>query len=178
MTPLGGLAVAGLLAAASQGAGTVQAPVPPRQADPVLAAGTRVPMRTVEALSSRTARQGQRFGLEVTEAVLVDDLVVIPKGAPGIGEVRRVVEKGIFGKSGKLEVQVLFVTVGGSRIRLDGRTRDKGSSGAVGVALGLPLVGISSAFISGTSARIPAGTAIEGFVYEDLPLRPAASAGN
>jgi hypothetical protein len=174
MSPLGGLAVAGLLAAASHAAAPEQAAqVPPRYAGPVLAAGTRVPMRTTEALSSKTAHQGQRFGLEVTEAVLVDNLVVIPQGARGVGEVRRVVEKGIFGKSGKLEVQVLFVTVAGNRIRLDGRAVDKGSSGAVGVALGLPLVGISSAFISGTSARIPAGTLLDGFVYEDLPLRPA-----
>jgi hypothetical protein len=170
------LAAALLVAGAAQSADPPPAPpIPPREAGPVLRAGTRVPMRTTEPLSSKTAHQGQRFGLEVTEAVLVDGLVVIPSGAAGIGEVRRVIEKGIFGKSGKLEVQVLFVTIGGDRLRLDGRGRFKGSSGAVGVALGLPLVGSSSAFISGTSAKIPAGTALDGFVYEDLPLRPAES---
>jgi len=142
---------------------------------PVLRAGTRVPMRTTEALSSKSARQGQRFALETTEPVLVEGLVVVPKGAPAVGEVRRVVEKGVFGKSGKLEVQLLFVEAAGTRIRLEGRARGKGASGAAPVALALPLIGISSAFISGTSAKIPAGTAVDGFVYQDLSLRPAGN---
>lgn len=173
MTALRLLALAGLTLAlpASAQRPPVESMAP--AGTPVLRAGTRVPMRTTQALSSKTARQGERFSLEVTEPVLVDGLVVIPKGATGVGEVRRVVEKGVFGKSGKLEVQVLFVEVAGSRIRLDGRARDKGSSGVAPVAIAMPLIGISSAFISGTSARIPAGAPLDGFVYQDLPLRQA-----
>ncbi|MBV8686845.1 MAG: hypothetical protein JOZ90_10740 [Alphaproteobacteria bacterium] len=169
-------AAAGLLLVAPAAAQPPEVPPPPLPAPsgPVLKAGTRVPMRTREPLSSKTARQGQRFDLEVTEPVLVDGLVVVPLGARGVGEVRRVVEKGMFGKAGKIEVQLLFVEAGGTRIRLGGRAKDKGASGAAAVAIGLPLVGISSAFVSGTSARIPAGTPIDGYVYQDLPLRPAA----
>src|SRR3712207_7039641 len=50
-----------------------------------------------------------------------------------VGEVSRVVEKGMMGKPGKLEVRVMYVDVGGTRIRLDGKARDKGASGAAGV---------------------------------------------
>jgi hypothetical protein len=169
-----------IAAVAAAAPAAVQGPPPPaaaivtpRYAGPMLRMGTRVPMRTTQALSSKTAHQGQRFDLEVTEAVLVDGLVVIPRGARGVGEVRRVVEKGVFGKSGKLEVQVLFVEVAGSRIRLDGHSRDKGASGVAPVAIAMPLIGLSSAFISGTSAKIPAGAPVDGFVYQDLPLQPA-----
>lgn len=141
----------------------------------VLRAGTAVPMRTIQPLSSKRARQGQRFDLEVSEDVRVDGLLVISKGARGVGEISRVLPKGMMGRSGKLEVRVLFVEAGGHRIRLDGAARDRGKSGVAPVAIAYPLVGLSAAFFTGTSATIPAGSAIEGHVYQDVRLaRPAA----
>ncbi|HYI40522.1 MAG TPA: hypothetical protein VE053_09415 [Allosphingosinicella sp.] len=141
----------------------------------VLNRGTRVSMQTVQPLSSKRALQGQRFDLEVSEEVRVNGMLVIPKGARGVGEVSRVVEKGMMGKAGKLEVRVMYVEVGGTRIRLDGKARDKGASGAAGVVLAAPLIGLTgAAFVKGKSAVIPAGSNIEGFVYQDVPLtRPA-----
>jgi hypothetical protein len=132
-------------------------------------------MKTLEPLSSKRARQGQRFGLEVSEDVRVDGMLVIPRGARGVGEVSRVVTKGVMGKPGKIEVRALFVEVGGARIRLDGKAADKGESGAAPVLLTAPLVGLSAAFFTGKSAVLPAGSAIQGFVFQDLPLvRPAS----
>jgi len=141
----------------------------------VLRHGTRVPMQTVQPLSSKRALQGQRFDLEVREEVRVGGMLVIPKGAHGVGEVSRVVEKGMMGKPGKLEVRVMYVEVGGARIRLDGKTKDKGASGAAGVVIAAPLIGLTgAAFVKGKSAVIPAGSSIDGFVYQDVPLaRPA-----
>jgi hypothetical protein len=151
----------------------VQAEAPPL----VLRHGTRVPMQTVQPLSSKRARQGQRFDLEVTEEVRVEGLLVIPKGARGVGEVSRAIPKGMMGKAGKLEVRVLFVEVGGQRIRLDGQAADRGKSGLAPVALMTPLVGIASGFITGKNATIPAGSAIDGYVYKDVPLaRPPSPA--
>ncbi|HEX8571231.1 MAG TPA: hypothetical protein VF759_00615 [Allosphingosinicella sp.] len=164
----------GLIAAALLAAAPIAAWAQPAAAELVMSAGTRVPMRTVEPLSSKRARQGQRFELEVSEDVRVDGLVAIPKGARGVGEVSRVVEKGLMGKPGKLQVRVMFVEVGGARIRLDGAAADRGESGAAPVALAAPLIGVSAAFFTGTSAKIAAGSPIDGFVYKDIPLvRPA-----
>jgi hypothetical protein len=158
-----------LLAGAPVGASAQAGPAP------VLRQGTPVPMKTVAPLSSKRARQGQRFDLEVMDDVRVDGLLVIPKGAHGVGEVSRVVTKGMMGKPGKLEVRVLFVEVAGARIRLDGMARDKGSSGAAPVALAAPLIGLSAAFFTGKSAVLPAGSSIEGVVFQDVPLaRPTA----
>ena len=139
----------------------------------VLRAGTPVRLRVLERLSSKTAVQGKRFPVEVSEDVLVDGLLVIPKGTRGVGEVARVIEKGMFGKSGKLRIRALFVEVGGSRIRLDGETRDTGTPGTAPVVLAVPLIGVSAGFFTGTSAVIEPGTEFEGLVRDDLPLRPA-----
>ncbi|HEX8623242.1 MAG TPA: hypothetical protein VF718_14835 [Allosphingosinicella sp.] len=143
-------------------------------AGPVLLKGTPVVLKTLAPLSSRWAVQGQRFDLEVRDEVRVDGLLVIPRGARGVGEVSRVVTKGMMGKAGKIEVRVLFVEVGGARIRLDGVASDKGASGAAPVVLAAPLIGVSAAFFTGKSAVLPAGSTIEGFVFQDMPLvRPA-----
>jgi len=158
------LLAAALLAGAPLGAAA------PADTAPVLSQGTRVPMRTVEPLSSKRAQQGQRFGLEVVDDIRVDGMLVIPAGSHGVGQVSRVVTKGMMGKRGKLEVRVLFVEVGGTRIRLDGTASDRGHSGAAPVAVAAPLIGVSAGFFTGTSALIPAGSAIDGYVYEDVPL--------
>ena len=155
-------------------AAALLAAAPAAAQDLVLRHGTRVPMKTLEPLSSKRARQGQRFGLEVSEDIRVDGMLVIPRGARGVGEVSRVVVKGVMGKPGKLDVRVMFVEVGGTRIRLDGKARDRGQSGAAPVALAAPLIGVSAGLFTGTSAVIPAGSPIDGFVYQDVPLvRPA-----
>lgn len=158
-----------LLAGAPLGAAAEPAPAP------VLRRGTAVPMKTLQPLSSKRARQGQRFDLQVSDDVRVEGMLVIPKGARGVGEVSRVVTKGMMGKRGKLDVRVLFVEVGGTRIRLDGSARESGESGAAPVALAAPLIGVSAGFFTGTSAVIPAGSPIDGYVYQDVPLaRPEA----
>jgi hypothetical protein len=149
--------------------------IEPAQGPLVLRYGTRVPMKTVHPLSSKRAHQGQRFDLEVTEDVRVEGFLVIPKGSRGVGEVSRAIPKGMMGKAGRLAVRVLFVEVGGQRIRLDGQAADRGKSGLAPVVVGMPLIGIASGFFTGKSAVIPAGSAIDGYVYADLPLvRPAA----
>jgi hypothetical protein len=166
-----------MLAATLLAAPAVAAPAQPAApaAELVLRHGTRVPMQTVQPLSSKRARQGQLFDLEVSEEVRVDGRLVIPRRAHGVGQVSRVVAKGVMGKPGQLEVRVLFVEIGGTRIRLDGKGKDKGSSGGAGVVLAAPLIGMSAAFVTGKSAVIPAGSAIDGFVYQDVPLaRPAS----
>jgi hypothetical protein len=86
------------------------------------------------------------------------------------------VAKGMMGKPGKLEVRVMFVEAGGSRIRLDGKGKDKGASGAAGVVIAAPLIGLTgAAFVKGKSAVIPAGSSLDGFVFQDVPLtRPVS----
>ncbi|PTQ13321.1 hypothetical protein CLG96_04260 [Sphingomonas oleivorans] len=146
----------------------------------VLRAGTEVPMRTNGELSSKTNRQGDRFDLTVTEDVLVGPHIVIPRGARGIGEITRLIPKGAFGKSGKLELRLLYVEVGNARVRLDGRAGDRGRSGTGATVATAVLAGVFSAFVTGTSARLPSGSTLVGYVERDLPLvlRPRSAAGD
>ena len=69
-----------------------------------------------------------------------------------------------------IEVRMLYTTVNGRQIRLSGATDDKGVTGTAGVVGAVVLLPVAGFFLTGTSAVIPAGSAITGFVQEDVPL--------
>ena len=159
------------LVAAAAAQAVVAAP-----AQPVLRAGTPVPLATVEEVNTKTHLQGARFDLAVRDDVRVGNHIVIPKGALAVGEVTRHVARGPLAKSGRLEIRLLHVTVGDRRIRLDGSVSQKGPS-----TTGSPVVtGVATmalgALILGRSASVPAGTPITGYVHRDLPLAVASAA--
>ena len=139
---------------------------------PTLRAGTSVPLRTLTELTTKgkRLRVGDRFNLEVAESVTVEGVTVIPVGSPAIGEVTSVRNKGMWGKSGKIEVRILYATVNGRQIRLSGATDDKGVTGTASVVGAVVLLPIAGFFLTGTSAVIPAGSGITAFVQEDVPL--------
>jgi hypothetical protein len=148
----------------------IVAPAAPVPGALVLRAGTPILMQTVVGLSSLTNREGDRFDLSVTEDVTVGGYTIIGRGARGIGEIAKLVPKGSFGKSGKLELRLLFVEAGDARIRLDGRAASRGRSGTAGTVVTAVLAGTFAAFVTGSSAVVPAGSAMTGFVDRDLPI--------
>ncbi len=138
----------------------------------VLRTGTEVSLKLMEGLTTegKKLRVGYRFQMETSEPVLVNGQVVVPAGSPAVGEITEVRNKGMWGKSGHLTASILHLTVNGRQIRLTGTFDDKGVTGTgavVGAILLLPVVGF---FTTGTSARIPVGAPVKGFVGEDVPL--------
>lgn len=166
-----------------------QAPVPspvvaapitaPTTTNAVLRVGTEVPVRLVEELTTKgkRLRVGHRFRLETSEPVMVQGVTVIPVGSPAVGEITDVRNKGMWGKSGHLGARLLYVTVNGRQIRLSGAFDDKGVAGGVGAVAVSAIVFLPAGFfMTGTSAMVPAGTIIKGFVDEDVPLSIASAA--
>lgn len=124
----------------------------------------------------KAAKVGQRFNLEVAAPVEVNGVTVIPAGAPAWGEIVGVRNKGMWGKSGKLDAKLLFLRVNGRQIRLTGSFDDKGVTGTgavIGAILFVPVVGF---FTTGTSAVLPMGGAVNGFIDEDVELAIANTA--
>jgi hypothetical protein len=144
----------------------------------VLRAGTPVPLRMMEAVTTKkkAAKVGQRFQLEVAAPVEVNGVVVIPAGTPAWGEITEVRNKGMWGKSGKLNAKLLYLRVNGRQIRLTGAFDDKGTTGTAGVVGAIAVLPIAGFFMTGTSAELPAGAAVNGFVDEDIELAMAATA--
>lgn len=144
----------------------------------VLRAGTPVALRMMEEVTTKkkAARVGQRFIMEVAEPVVVNNITVIPSGTPAWGEITTVRNKGMWGKSGKLDARLLYLRVNGRQIRLTGSFDDKGVTGTAGVVGAVVLVPIAGFFMTGTSAVLPKGGAIGGFIDEDVELSFANAA--
>lgn len=151
----------------------------------VLRAGTEVPLRMEEGLDSndKSLREGQQFRMSVANDVRLGNVVVIPAGSPATGEITDIRRKGMWGKSGRINARVLSVRVGDRLIRLTGTFDDKGVTGTAGVVAAIAFVPIAGFFMTGTSAKIPAGGGVKAFLDEDLqiampaaPLPPAVAA--
>lgn len=149
----------------------------PSTSNAVLRVGTEVPLKLSEELTTKgkKLRVGQRFQMETAAAVVVQGVTVIPVGSPAVGEITDVRNKGMWGKSGHLSARILYVTVNGRQIRLSGAFDDKGVAGGVGAAAVSAIVFLPAGFfMTGTSARVPLGAPVKGFVDEDVPLSIAA----
>jgi len=78
-------------------------------AETMLRAGTPVPLKMLEELTTKgkKLKVGHRFRMEVAQPVTVGGTVVIPAGTPAMGEVTEVRNKGMWGKSGRINARVL-----------------------------------------------------------------------
>lgn len=157
--------------AAPQSTASVAQIAPPKQ-ESILRTGTVVPVRTLVELTTKKKklRVGERFNVEVAEAVMLNGQVVIPAGSPGMGEITNVRNKGMWGKSGAIEGRLLYVRVGDRQIRITGAFNDKGVTGTAGVVAAVAFVPIAGFFTTGTSAHIASGSILKGFLDEDLPV--------
>ncbi len=137
-----------------------------------LRAGTSVPLKMSEVLSTKgkKLKVGQRFQLETAENVTIDGNVVIPAGSPAVGEITEVRNKGMWGKSGRINARVLYVRANGRQIRMTGSLDDKGTTGTAGVVGAVALLPIAGFFMTGTSAEIPLGAPVNAFVDEDISV--------
>jgi hypothetical protein len=139
----------------------------PEVATPAVAPGTpmTVPALTpvyirIDAeLTSKTSRNGDRFPIHVDEDVRVGDVVVIPAGSAGEGEVIHAAKSGAGGKPGELLIAARFVRVGDREVRL--RSFSLGAKGRdrANAALGTGVVlGPLALFVVGGVMTIPNGT--------------------
>ena len=174
------VALAGALLVVSA-SGTAQMVAPAAPASPMivggsnasmLRTGTEVVLKTSEELTTngKKLRVGHRFRMEVAEPVMLNGVVVIPAGSPVTGEVTDVRNKGMWGKSGRINARVLYTQVNGRQIRLSGMVDDKGKTGTAGVVGAVAFVPVAGFFVTGTSANIPLGTTVKGFLDEDVPV--------
>lgn len=145
----------------------------------ILRAGTNVPLKLLEELTTKEKklRVGQRFQMEVSENVMLGTNIVIPVGSQAVGEITDVRNKGMWGKSGKINARALYVRVAGRQIRLTGQLDDKGKAGGVAAAAVSGIVFLPAGFfMTGTSAKIPIGAPLVAFLDEDVQVAVATAA--
>lgn len=143
-----------------------------------LPANTEVLLKTNQEVTTKgkTWSEGDTFALTVVHDVMLGDYVVIPAGSRATGRITWLTNKGMFGKSGKMDVELEYVTVNGRRIDLEGTYRQEGEGNTVATVAGVVAVPIAGLFITGRSGRIPQGRELMATTENDIELAIPASA--
>lgn len=133
-----------------------------------LPSNTEVWVSLNSAMSSKESKNGDKFDVTVTRDVMMGDYVVIPRGTPGHGQIGYRTGKGAFGKSAKMEFDLVDVKIGDRYIPLSGHYRIEGN-GNTGAAVGAVVaVGVFGAFVTGHSATAAQGSEWKGYTKEPI----------
>lgn len=139
-------------------------------------------------MSTKTSHKGDKVTFKASDNLYVGDVLVIPKGALGEGEIKKVVQPGIFGKDGRIDISFTYIYgIDGTKIPVTvgelAKQKAESIAGAAGVAIGSmivlgPVGLVGGAFVKGNSVTIPVGS--ETFVQtaEDVSIQGIVYQGN
>ena len=140
----------------------------------VLRAGAPVPVVLSQALTTKgkALKVGQRINLEVAQDILLNGRVAIPARSPVEGVLTQVRNKGMWGKSGAIFLEIKSVSINGVPVRLKGDMNSRGETGTAGVVGAVVALPIAGFFVTGTSAEMPLGMPGRAFLDQDITLAP------
>ncbi|MGC2476806.1 MAG: hypothetical protein WA485_20900 [Candidatus Sulfotelmatobacter sp.] len=127
-------------------------------------AGTRISVRTIDAIDSTKNRVGYRFQASLEEPLWVDGSLVVPKGADVYGRLDESKETGTFAGRSQLKLQLTGIVVHGQTVPLvtgeyEVSGKSKGESTAKRTVGGAAIGSIIGAIAGGgKGAAIGAGT--------------------
>ncbi len=145
-----------------------------QQVGSVLRAGAPIPVVLSQPLTTKgkQLKVGQLIQLEVAQDVLLHGRVVVPARSPVEGVLTHVRNKGMWGKSGAIQLHIKSVNINGSNIRLKGEMDSRGSTGTAGVVGAIVALPIAGFFVTGTSAEMPLNMPGRAFLDQDITLAP------
>jgi hypothetical protein len=160
-----------------------EAPAPaPRATNVTIPTGTRLVLRTSDAIDSRRHQAGHRFRAQLESAIVIDGITAVPRGAFVHGRIAQASQGGRAVGSSELSIEFTDLMIndqlfeiategmqaqtGNEAGRTAGRTaRAAAIGGLIGGRSGLrtgAAVGVGASLLtSGQSINIPAGTILE-----------------
>jgi hypothetical protein len=137
-----------------------------------LPANTEITLAMNDTITTKGRRwnEGDTFPLTVTHDVMLGHYLVVPRGSRAVGRITYLTNKGAFGKSGKLEIDLEYVEVSGRRIPLTGHYRQEGEGNTVATVAGVIAVGVFAGFVTGKSGVIPQGRELVAHTRDDLAV--------
>lgn len=143
------------------------------EAKSALKEGTEVELTFGQALSSKTAAEGDSVRFTLNEDLKVGDVVVVRKGAEAVGTVTNAKKSGMMGKPGELNIRLEYLKAADTRVRLRG-SKGREGEGKVGTAVVLTvLFGPIGLIKHGKNVEVKEGTPLKAYVDQDTSL-PAA----
>ncbi len=153
----------------------------------MLPAGTRLMVRTVDAIGSGTHSTGARFEVKLSAAISAGNTVVVPAGAPVFGRVTEAVRAGRLARRPKLVIELSDLSINGQLVPIvtnqagaeggpQGTVARVGAGALIGAAAGDAAagaaVGGAVALLSpGNQIVVPPGTLVEFRLTQPVTVR-------
>ncbi|MGH9842082.1 MAG: hypothetical protein ACREEM_25290 [Blastocatellia bacterium] len=134
--------------------------------------GAEVNLKFSDALTSKTATEGDPVNLTLAEDLKVGEVVVAKAGAKAVGSITHAKKAGMMGRAGELSMRLEHMKVGDMRVKLRG-SKGKEGEGKEGTAVVLTvLFGPLGLIKKGKNVEIKEGTALKAYIDEDVALPP------
>ena len=140
----------------------------------MLREGVDVNLKFSQALTSKTASEGDPVTLELVDDLKVGDVVVAKAGCKAQGEVTKAKKAGMMGQAGDLAIRLDYLKDGDNKIKLRGTKGKEGESGVTGAVVLTVLFGPIGLIKHGHNVEIQQGQALHAFVGDDIALLPVA----
>ena len=144
-----------------------------------LPAGTRIMVRTIDAIDSDKSRVGDRFTATLDQPLYANDLLVASRGAEVYGRLEEVKQSGQFAGRSELRLALTSMTINGQTVALStsdyqlagksrgaDTTKKVGGGAALGAIIGAVAGGGKGAAI-GAGVGAGAGTAVQVVTHGD-----------
>ena len=162
-------------------------------------AGTRISVRTIDAIDSTKNHVGDRFQATLQEPIVVNDAVVVPKGSDVYGRLAESKQSGKFSGRSELKLELTGIVVNGMSIpivtgeyELTGKSRGEstakrtiggaavgsiigaiaggGKGAAIGAGAGAGAGAASEIITKGDQVKIPSETLLDFALAQDLSI--------
>ena len=141
--------------------------------------GTPVRLRLNNSISSATAHVNETVDFEVTEPVINQSYVVIPKGAVALGRVTKVETKRRFGRAGALEISIESVRLSGGQTIPLRATHDKGEGDMSGARVAATIAASPVlVWVKGKDVTFEKGNETTAYVSGDARLDESGPSAN
>jgi hypothetical protein len=152
------------------------------QALPQVANGSLLPSNTDvwltldRKLDSHDVRVGDTLSFKVARDVMLGNYIIIPRGTPANGRITMRSGRGAFGKSAKLEFDIISIDLSGHSIPVSGHYHIAGD-GNTGATIGAVAAAgvIGGVFVKGHSATAEEGSEWKASTKEPVSIAVAGS---
>lgn len=142
----------------AQEGGAVSVDTAPAVRSVTVPSNTEVVLRMNDDLTTKggQVQVGHTFNLTVAYDVKINGVTAIPAGTRAKGEVTMRTGRAVFGKSGKMEIDLRSIEMDGQRIPISGKYKQEGEGNTL-AAVGAVVLAGGLLFVTGKSALIPRG---------------------
>ena len=143
--------------------------------------GTVVKLKFDQAVSSKTAKAGDRVKMHVSDNVVIGGKTVLAAGTPAMAVISSVKGRGRYGKNAQLQLTLNPVRYHGTTIELQPREQGKQFKGsktdkaAIATGAGAVILGpiglVGGYFITGKEVRIKVGDELETQVSRTVKVK-------